>query len=84
MWGLKLLHFFSSFFQSYLLASPDVPMAAKFTLSSDSDSDPSEEVEEGENSQSSTEQEQQVLPPHALTLPELRMAGKKTDEILWQ
>ncbi|XP_075890249.1 BCL2 associated agonist of cell death b [Nelusetta ayraudi] len=50
-------------------------MAAKFTLSSDSDSDPSEEVEEGENSQSSTEQEQQVFPRHALTLPELRMAG---------
>lgn len=59
-------------------------MAAKFTLSSDSDSDPSEEVEEGENSQSSTEQEQQVLPRHALTLPELRMAGKKTGKILWQ
>lgn len=59
-------------------------MAAKFTLSSDSDSDPSEEVEEGENSQSSTEREQQVFPRHALTLPELRMAGKKTGKILWQ
>lgn len=59
-------------------------MAAKFSLSSDSDSDPSEEVEEGENSQSSTEQEQQqVLPRHALTLPELRMAGKTTDKIIW-
>lgn len=59
-------------------------MAAKFTLSSDSESDPSEEVEEGENSQSSTEQEQQVHPRHTLTLPELRMAGKKTDKIIQQ
>lgn len=59
-------------------------MAAEFTLSSDSESDPSEEVEEGENSQSSTAQEQHILPRHALTLPELRMAGKKTDKIIWQ
>lgn len=59
-------------------------MAAKFTVSSDSESDNSEEVEEGENSQSSTEQEQQVHPRHSLTLPELRMAGNKADEIIWQ
>lgn len=57
-------------------------MAAKFTVSSDSDSDPSEEVEEAENSQSSTEMEPQVLPRHALTLPELRMAGKKAGKSL--
>lgn len=59
-------------------------MAAIFTVSSDSESEPSEEVEEGENSQSSTEPEPQVHPRHALTLPELRMAGKKTDTIAWQ
>lgn len=59
-------------------------MAANFTISSDSESDPSEEVEEGENSQSSTEQEQQFHPRHTITLPELRMAGKKTDKIVWQ
>lgn len=56
-------------------------MAANFTISSDSESDPSEEVEEGE---SSTEQEQQLRPRHALTLPELRMAGKTTDMIIWR
>nr|XP_046237128.1 BCL2 associated agonist of cell death b [Scatophagus argus] len=50
-------------------------MAANFTISSDSESEPSEEVEEGENSQSSMGHEQQVLQRHALTLPELRMAG---------
>lgn len=59
-------------------------MAANFSISSDSESDPSEEVEEGENSQSSTEREQEVHPRHALTLPELRMAGKRTDKFIGQ
>lgn len=59
-------------------------MAANFTISSDSDSEPSEEVEEGENSQSSTEQEQQILQRHALTLPELRTAGRQPYKIaIW-
>lgn len=52
----------------------DATMAAKFTIS-DSESDASEEVEEADNNQPSTGQEQQSLPRHALTLPELRAAG---------
>lgn len=52
-------------------------MAANFSISSDSESEPSEEVEEGENCQSSMEPEQQVLQRHTLTLPELRVAGRK-------
>lgn len=59
------------------LTSPDVTMAANFTISSDNESESSEEVEEGESSRSSTEQEQQVPGRHTLTLPELRMAGRK-------
>ncbi|XP_036967855.1 BCL2 associated agonist of cell death b [Acanthopagrus latus] len=51
-------------------------MAANFSISSDSDSEPSEEVEEGEHSQSPAEEGQQVSQRHALTLPELRMAGR--------
>lgn len=54
-------------------------MAANFTISSDSESEPSEEVEEGENNQSSTDQEQQVLQRHTLTLPELKMTGRKPE-----
>lgn len=52
-------------------------MAANFTISSESDSEPSEEVEEGEHSQSPAEEGQQVSQRHALTLPELRMAGRE-------
>lgn len=52
-------------------------MAAKFSLSSDSDSEPSEEVEEGERGTFPMEQEGQALSRHALTLPELRIPGKK-------
>lgn len=52
--------------------SPDVTMAAKFTIS-DSESEPSDEVEEGDSSQSSTGQAQQTTLGHTLTLPELRM-----------
>lgn len=48
-------------------------MAAKFSLSSDSDSEPSEEVE-GEGGCFPTEQ--QALPRHTLTLPELRISCK--------
>lgn len=59
-------------------------MAAHFTVSSDSESDPSEEVEEGEYSQSSTEQEQQLRQRQTLTLPDFRMAGKKSDTMIWQ
>lgn len=56
-------------------------MAAKFTIA-DSDSEPSEEVEEGEHNQSSIGQGfKQVLQRHTLTLPELRMAGKKPQKI---
>lgn len=52
-------------------------MAAKFSLSSDSDSEPSEEVEEGERGSLPIEQKRQALPRHTLTLPELRIPGKK-------
>lgn len=52
-------------------------MAANFSISSDSESEPSEDVEEGENNQSSTDQEQHVLKRHTLTLPELKITGRK-------
>lgn len=52
-------------------------MAANFSISSDSESEPSEDVEEGENNQASTDQEQHVLKRHTLTLPELKITGRK-------
>lgn len=52
-------------------------MAARFSLSSDSDSEPSEEVEEGESGSFATEKERQALSRHTLTLPELRLTGRK-------
>lgn len=52
-------------------------MAARFSLSSDSDSEPSEEVEEGESGSFVTEEERQALSRHTLTLPELRLTGRK-------
>lgn len=65
-------------FPCFLFPSPDVTMAARFRLSSDSDSEPSEEVEEGGESGSfATERERQALPRHALTLSELRIPGEK-------
>lgn len=51
-------------------------MAARFSLSSDSDSEPSEEVE-GESGSFATEKERQALSRHTLTLPELRLTGRK-------
>lgn len=56
-------------------------MAAKFTIS-DSDSEPSEEVEKGEDDQSSTGERQQVLQRHTLTLPELRISGRKPQRVV--
>ena len=55
--------------------SPDVTMAANFTIS-DSESEPSEEVEEGDNNQSSSGHAQQVTQGYTLTLPELRTGGR--------
>lgn len=66
---------------SCILTSPDVTMAAKFTIS-DSDSEPSEEVEKGEDDQSSTGERQQVLQRHTLTLPELRISGRKPQRVV--
>lgn len=67
---------FSVFILSLNFISPDVTMAARFSISSDSDSEPSE-VEEGERNSSLSEREKQVLQRHTLTLPELRLAGRK-------
>lgn len=82
-WGVLICHRGfncspgSKFF--LILTSLDVTMAANFSISSDSESEPSEEVEEGENNQSSTDQGQHVLPRHALTLPELKITGRKPE-----
>lgn len=59
-----------------LLTSPDVTMAANFTISS-SDSETSE-VGEPE-----TDQDQRVPQRHNLALPELRVAGKTKDCGKW-
>lgn len=68
---------FSVFILSLNFIPPDVTMAARFSISSDSDSEPSEEVDEGERNSSLSEQERQVLQRHTLTLPELRLTGRK-------
>lgn len=78
--GLCLFYVFFNHISVFLNLTPsDVTMAANFSISSDSDSEPSEEVEEGEHSQSPAEEGQQVSQRHALTLPELRMAGRKPE-----
>lgn len=56
-------------------------MAAKFRIS-DSDSEASEEVEEKEHNQTSAQQEGKVLQRHTLTLPELRLPGRKPQRIM--
>lgn len=77
--GFLLYPWFSFFLN---VTSPDVTMAANFTISSDSDSEPPEEVEEGQNNQPSTGEEQQLPQRHTLTLPDLRMAGRKPQRIV--
>uniref|UniRef100_G3Q8B3 BCL2 associated agonist of cell death b n=1 Tax=Gasterosteus aculeatus TaxID=69293 RepID=G3Q8B3_GASAC len=56
-------------------------MAAHFTIS-DSESEPSDGVEEREDGQLSSGQEQQRLQRHTLTLPELRLSGRKSQRIV--
>lgn len=56
-------------------------MAAMFSIS-DSESD-SEEVKEKENNQPSTVEEQHT-PRHTLTLPELRLTGRKPQRNPWK
>lgn len=56
-------------------------MSAHFTIS-DSESEASEEVEEGDNNQSLAVQEPQLPQRHSLTLPELRLAGRKAQRIV--
>lgn len=67
----------SAWILTQTVLSPDVTMAARFSLSSESDSEPSEELEEGERGSFPMEQDRQAPPRHTLTLPELRIAGKK-------
>lgn len=55
---------------------PDVTMAAQFTIS-DSESEPEEEVEGGKIKHSLNDPEQVVPHRHNLTLPELRVAGRR-------
>lgn len=67
----------------FLHGSPGATMAANFTIS-DSESEPSEDLEEeNKTRESASEQMQQhISKDHTLTLPELRMPGKKPEKTM--